>query len=162
MALNRVSIMGRITKPLEMRQTPTGVSVTQFSIAVDRDYKNNGERETDFYDCVAWRSTAEHICRYFDKGRMIVIDGKLQTALWKDKEEKTHKAVKIIVDSAYFGDSKKEGGSAQSAGSYNTGYPYSPSASPSPTSPPKYRQESIQEPTEEFPTMNYDEDDLPF
>ncbi len=157
MALNRVSIMGRITKPLEMRQTPNGVSVTQFSIAVDRDYKNNGERETDFYDCVAWRSTAEHICRYFDKGRMIVIDGKLQTALWKDRDEKTHKAVKIIVDNAYFGDSKKEGGSAQGAGSY-TSYP----STPPPTSSPKYKQESIQEPAEDFPTINCDEDDLPF
>lgn len=159
MSLNRVSIMGRITKPLELRQTPTGVPVTQFSIAVDRDFKNNGERETDFYDCEAWRNTAEYICRYFGKGRMIVIDGKLQTAVWKDNGEKTHKVVKIIVDSAYFGDSKKEGGSYQSAGAY-TGYPPSPST---PTaSQSKYRQESIQDPVEEFPTIDCDEDDLPF
>lgn len=159
MALNNVSIMGRITRDLELRQTPSGVAVTQFSIAVDRDFKSNGERETDFFDCVAWRSTAEHICRYFGKGRMIVINGKLQTAVWQGKDEKTHKAVKIIVDSAYFGDSKKEGGSYQSAGAY-TGYPSAPSTPPA--SQPKYKQESIQDPAEDFPTMNYDEDDLPF
>lgn len=159
MALNNISIMGRITKDLEMRQTPNGAAVTQFSIAVDRDYKNdNGERVTDFFDCVAWRSTAEYICRYFGKGRMIVINGELRAEPWTDRDGKTRKSVKIVVNSAYFGDSKKEGSSYQSAGSY-TGYSQTPQQ---PTSSPKYHQESIQEPKDEFPTMNFDEDDLPF
>ena len=107
--LNTVTLMGRLTKDPELRSTASNVSVTSFSIACERDFKgSNGEKQTDFFECVAWRNTAEYIAQYFTKGRMIIVDGSLQTRTWEDKNGSKHKAVDIIVANAYFGDSKKE------------------------------------------------------
>ena len=108
--LNNVSIMGRITRDPELRRTGTGVAVTSFSIACDRDMSNKetGERETDFIDCVAWRGTAEFIQRNFTKGSMIVVIGRIQTRGWTDKDGNKRRTVEVVADNVYFGESKKD------------------------------------------------------
>lgn len=107
--LNSVAIMGRLTRDPELRITPSGVSVCSFSVAVERDFKNaSGEKETDFFDVTAWRNTADFVANYFKKGRMIVIMGRLQAETY-EKDGQTRKAVKIVADSCYFGDSKPAG-----------------------------------------------------
>ena len=106
--LNRIDIMGRLTGDPELRRTQSGTAVTSFTLAVERDYKpEGGEKETDFFDVVVWRKAAEFVCRYFAKGRMAVIDGRLQTRKWTDKNGGNRVAVEIIAESVYFGDSKK-------------------------------------------------------
>lgn len=107
--LNHVTEMGRIGTDIELRKTGSGVSVASFTIAVDRDFKSGGEKETDWFECVAWRNTADFISKYFAKGRMIIVSGRLQTRPWTDKDGNKRKAYEIVVDNAYFGDSKTEG-----------------------------------------------------
>lgn len=110
--LNKVLVMGRLTKTPELKQTGNGVSVSSFSIAVDRDFKDKqtGEKTTDFIDCVAWRSTADFVSKYLNKGRMVVVEGKLQVRDWMDKDGGKRKAYEVIADNVYFADSKKESG----------------------------------------------------
>lgn len=108
--LNHVSIMGRLTKDPELRRTGSGVAVTSFTVAVDRDFVSNGQKETDFLDCVAWRGTGEFVERNFFKGKMIIVDGRLQTRSWNDKDGNKRKTVEIVADNVYFGDSKKDAG----------------------------------------------------
>lgn len=114
--LNRITMTGRLVAAPELRHTQSGVAVCTFRIANDRDYGKDGEKETDFFDVVAWRSTAEFVSKYFTKGRMITVDGRLQTRAWKDKEGNKRISTEIIVDNAYFGDSKRE--DADNAGSF--------------------------------------------
>ena len=105
--LNHITVMGRITKDIELRRTPAGVAVASFTIACDRDFKSNtGEKETDFIECVAWRQTGEFIERNFFKGKMIVVSGRLQIRSWTDKDGNKRKTAEIVVDNAYFADSK--------------------------------------------------------
>lgn len=107
MALNHIDIMGRICNDIELRRTGSGVAVASFTVAVDRDFKSGGgEKETDFIECVAWKNTAEFIQKYFAKGRMIVVSGRLQIRSWNDKDGNKRKTAEIVVDNAYFGDSK--------------------------------------------------------
>lgn len=108
--LNHVTIMGRLCADPELRYTNQGdIPVTSFRIAVERDYANqSGERETDFYDVTAWRGTAEIICEYFSKGRMIAIDGRLETRSWEDRDGNNRVSVGIVAESVYFADSKRE------------------------------------------------------
>ena len=107
--LNHVVIMGRLTRDPELRRTGSGVAVTSFTVAVERDIANkDGERETDFFDCVAWRGTGEFVDRYFRKGQMIVVDGKLQVRKWMDKDGYKRRNTEINADVCYFGDSKKD------------------------------------------------------
>lgn len=109
MALNHIDIMGRITKDIELRRTPAGVAVASFTIAVDRDFKgNNGEKETDFIDIVAWKNTAEFVEKHFSKGRMAVVSGRLQIRNWTDKDGNKRRTAEVIAENVYFGDSKKE------------------------------------------------------
>ena len=108
--LNHITIMGRITKDIELRRTGAGVAVASFTIACDRDFGNNGQKETDFVDCVAWRGTGEFIERNFGKGKMIVISGRLQKRKWQDKNGNNRETAEILVDNAYFADSKKDAG----------------------------------------------------
>ena len=109
MALNHITIMGRITKDIELRRTPTGVAVASFTLAVDRDFKEkNGEKETDFIDVVAWKNTAEFVEKYFGKGRVAVVSGRLQMRSWTDKEGNKRRTAEVIADNVYFGDSKKD------------------------------------------------------
>ena len=108
--LNHIVIMGRLTRDLELRRTQSGTAVTSFSIACDRDFKDkdSGERQTDFIDVVAWRTTAEYVCKYFSKGRMAVVEGRLQIRDWTDKDGGKRKSAEILANSVYFGDSKQD------------------------------------------------------
>ena len=109
--LNHIIIMGRLVRDPELRRTGSGVAVASFRVAVDRDYapKDGGERKADFIDCVAWRQTGEFISKYFAKGRMIVVDGRLEMRDWTDKDGNKRTSAEINVANAYFGDSKREG-----------------------------------------------------
>lgn len=107
--LNQTVLMGRLTADPELRRTQSNTAVTSFSIAVERDIKDkNSEKLTDFIDIVAWGNTAEFVSRYFEKGRMIAVVGRLQTRTWEDKEGHRRKAVEVKADAAYFADSKRE------------------------------------------------------
>lgn len=107
--LNSITIMGRLTRPAELRQTNSGKSVCSFAIAVDRDFKGaNGEKEVDFIDVVAWGNTAEFVARYLDKGRMAIVKGRLQIREWTDKEGNKRRNAEVIAENIYFGDSRKE------------------------------------------------------
>ena len=125
--LNHITIMGRITKDIELRRTDSGVAVASFTVAVDRDFKGkNSEKETDFIECVAWRQTGEFVDKYFSKGRMIVVSGRLQIRSWTDKDGNKRKTAEIVVDNAYFGDSKKDIGEkyeAAKSGELEPDYP---------------------------------------
>lgn len=110
--LNRIILMGRLTHDPELRRTQSDTPVCSFSLAVDRDYKRDGEKETDFIDIVAWRSTADFVSKYFTKGRMAVVEGRLQIRDWTDKEGGKRRSAEVIADNVYFGDSKpKDSGS---------------------------------------------------
>ena len=111
--LNHIIIMGRLTRDPEMRSTQSGVAVASFTLAVDRDFggKDGGEKQTDFIDCTAWRHTAEFVSKYFSKGRMAVVSGRLQIDNYTDNDGNKRKAAKVIADNIYFGDSKKDGAS---------------------------------------------------
>ena len=105
--LNKIILMGRLTRDPELRRTESGTAVCSFSIAVDRDFKSkNGEKETDFIDIVSWRATAEFVSKYFTKGRMAVVEGRLQIRDWTDKEGGKRRSAEVIADNVYFGDSK--------------------------------------------------------
>lgn len=104
--LNHITIMGRLTRDPEMRRTGSGIAVASFTIASDRDFGSNGEKETDFVDVVAWRNTAEFVSKYFAKGRMAVVSGRLQIRGWTDKDGNKRKTAEIVADNVYFGDSK--------------------------------------------------------
>ena len=116
--LNHITLMGRLVADPELRRTGSGVAVASFRIAVDRDFapKDGGERKADFISCVAWRQTGEFISKYFTKGRMIVVDGRLEMRDWTDRDGNKRTTAEVIVDNAYFGDSKRDG---DSSGSYS-------------------------------------------
>ena len=123
--LNHITIMGRLTRDPELRRTGSGVAVASFTVAVDRDFgKNeNGERETDFIDCVAWRQTGEFVSKYFTKGRMAVVSGRLQIRSWTDKDGNKRRSAEVVADNVYFGDSKRDGDSGSSFGGNAYGAP---------------------------------------
>ena len=101
--LNHIAIMGRLT-----REPESGVSVASFTVAVDRDYTQNGERGVDFIDCVSWREGAEFVCKYFHKGSMIVVSGRLQSRKWQDRDGNNRTNWEIIADHTYFGEAKRQ------------------------------------------------------
>ena len=115
--LNHIVVMGRLTRDPELRRTGSGVAVASFTVAVDRDFssKDGDEKETDFIDCVAWRQTGEFVSKYFTKGRMAVVSGRLQIRSWTDKEGNKRRTAEIVADNVYFGDSKKEGSDTSSS-----------------------------------------------
>ena len=107
--MNKVILMGRLTKDVEMRQTPNGIAVARFAIAVNRRFKNaNGEYDVDFINCIAWRQTGEFIARYFQKGSMIAVVGSIQSRSWDSNDGKKQYAMEVVVDEAYFTGSKSE------------------------------------------------------
>ena len=130
--LNHITIMGRLTRDPELRRTGSGIAVASFTLAVDRDFspKDGGERETDFIDCVAWRQTGEFVSKYFTKGRMAVVSGRLQIRNWNDKDGNKRRSAEVVADNVYFGDSKRDdqaggssfGGNAYGGNSYGGGY----------------------------------------
>ncbi|MCI8537055.1 MAG: single-stranded DNA-binding protein [Oscillospiraceae bacterium] len=156
--LNKIFLMGRLTRDPELRHTQTGTAVASFSLAVDRDFKDKatGEKATDFIDIVAWRSTAEFVSRYFTKGRMAIVEGRLQIRDWNDKEGNKRRSAEVVADNIYFGDSKRDGDSAggyapsYSAPSYGApagGYAPAPAAMPA---------------NDQFAELNDDDGELPF
>ena len=126
--LNHITIMGRLTRDPELRRTGSGIAVASFTVAVDRDFadKQSGEKETDFIDCVAWRQTGEFVSKYFAKGRMIVVDGRLQIRSWTDKDGNKRRTAEVVADNVYFGDSKND------SGNQNSGYTGSAKADSAP------------------------------
>lgn len=107
--LNRIVLMGRLTRDPELRRTQSGTAVTSFSIACDRDFKSqSGEKETDFIDIVAWRGTAEFVSKYFAKGRMAIVEGRLQIRDWTDNNGGKRRSAEVVADNIYFGDSKRD------------------------------------------------------
>lgn len=139
--LNRVILMGRITQDLDLRQTPSGVSVLTFNIAVDRSFSKQGEeRQTDFITCVAWRQQAEFISRYFSKGRMIAIEGNLRTRTYDDKNGSKHYVTEVYVDSVSFTGEPKQGGSSYSQNNSYGGNDYR--SNNAPTAQPRQQDNS--------------------
>ena len=120
--LNHITIMGRLTRDPELRRTGSGVAVTSFTLAVDRDYnpKDGSEKETDFIDCTAWRGTGEFVSKHFSKGSTAIVSGRLQIRNYTDKEGNKRRAAEVVADNIYFGDSKRseQGNSALGANSY--------------------------------------------
>jgi len=108
--LNHITIMGRLTRDPELRYTQSQVPVASFTVAVERDYAQGGQRETDFIDCVAWRQTGEFVSKYFQKGGMIVVDGRLQSRHWEDRDGNKRVNWEINADRCYFGEAKRESG----------------------------------------------------
>ena len=107
--LNHITIMGRLTRDPELRRTGGGTAVTSFTVAVDRDFSPKDEKETDFIDCVAWRQTGEFVSKYFTKGRMAVVSGRLQIRAWTDKDGNKRRSAEVVADNVYFGDSRRNG-----------------------------------------------------
>lgn len=117
MSLNKIIVMGRIVNDIELKKTQSGVEVCSFKIACDRDFKGaDGKRECDFIPVVAWRNTASFLAKYFGKGRMVVVDGKLQSRQWTDKNNNKRTEWEIQAENVYFADSKQSNGDGQSNG----------------------------------------------
>ena len=120
--LNHITIMGRLTRDPELRRTGSGIAVASFTVAVDRDFggRDGGEKETDFIDCVAWRQTGEFVSKYFTKGSMIVVSGRLQIRSWTDKDGNKRRTAEVVADNVYFGESKRnsEGNSSYGGNAY--------------------------------------------
>ena len=126
--------MGRLPRDPELRRTGTGIAVASFSVAVDRDFsgRDGGEKETDFIDCVAWRPTGEFVSKYFTKGSMIVVSGRLQIRSWTDKDGNTRRTAEVVADNVYFGESRRsnEGNSSYGGNAYGGNSSYSAPAAP--------------------------------
>ena len=123
--LNHIVVMGRLTRDPELRYTQSQLPVTSFSVACDRDFggRDGGERQTDFIDVVAWRSTAEFVSKYFTKGSMAVVSGRLQIRDWTDREGNKRRSAEIVADNVYFGESKR---AREENGSYRAPVPSAP------------------------------------
>ena len=129
--LNHIDVMGRLVRDPELRYTQSNTPVTSFTIAVDRDFgkTESGDRQTDFIDCVAWRSTAEYINKYFTKGRMVVVSGRLQLREWVDKNENKRRSAEVVVENIYFGDSRRDGESHPASSSNTDKFDFGPGRS---------------------------------
>lgn len=119
--LNHIVIMGRLTRDPELRYTQSNTPVASFTLAVDRDFggRDGGDKQTDFIDCVAWRTTAEFVSKYFFKGSMAVVSGRLQIRDWEDKQGNKRRSAEIVTDNIYFGDSKRKDGESSQSGGYS-------------------------------------------
>lgn len=158
--LNKILLMGRLTRDPELRRTQSGTAVASFSLAVERDFsdKSTGQRATDFIDIVAWQSTAEFVSKYFSKGRMAVVEGRLQIRDWQDRNGNKRRSAEVVADHVYFGDSKRDSdGSYANRGNDTYGGTYAP-ATPqnngygAPAAPA----------VSEFTELSDDDGDLPF
>ena len=146
--LNHITIMGRLTRDPELRMTQSQTQVVSFTLAVDRDFggRDGSERQTDFIDCVAWRQTAEFVSKYFQKGRMAVVSGRLQSRKWETREGEKRTSWEVVADNVYFGDSRRDGDSNESR-TYTRDYE-APKSSPKASSP--------------FEDLGGDDGELPF
>ena len=162
--LNKIFLMGRLARDPELRRTQSGTPVVSFRLAVDRDFKDKttGERSTDWIDVVAWRQTAEFVSRYFSKGRMAVVEGRLQMRDWTDKEGNKRTSAEVVADNVYFGDSKRDG----DGGGYSSGYGqggYAPAGGgygAAPSAPSGFGGSDRE--TDQFAELSDDDGDLPF
>ena len=156
--LNHIIIMGRLTRDPELRRTGSGVAVASFTVAVDRDFgsREGGEKETDFIDCVAWRQTGEFVSKYFTKGRMAVVSGRLQIRNWTDKDGNKRRSAEVVADNVYFGDSKRDGdgGSAYSGNAYG--------AAPAAPAFGGYSAPAASAPASDFAMLDDNDAQLPF
>ena len=163
--LNHITIMGRLVRDPELRRTGSGVAVASFTVAVDRDFggRDGGEKETDFIDCVAWRQTGEFVSKYFTKGRMIVVSGRLQIRSWTDKDGNKRRTAEVVADNCYFGDSKREGDNAYGGNSYG-GNSYGGNAYGSAPAAPSFGGYSAPAaaPASDFAMLEDDDAQLPF
>ena len=137
--LNHIVLMGRLTRDPELRRTGSGIAVASFTLAVDRDFggRDGGEKETDFIDIVAWRNTAEFVSKYFAKGRMAVVSGRLQIRNWQDRDGNKRRSAEVVADNVYFGDSKRDGAApAPQNSGFDSGFGggYGGYSAPAPTS----------------------------
>ena len=159
--LNHITIMGRLTRDPELRRTGSGIAVASFSLAVDRDFspRDGGERETDFIDCVAWRQTGEFVSKYFTKGRMAVVSGRLQIRSWTDKDGNKRRTAEVVADNVYFGDSRRDGETGNSSYGGNTyggnNYGSAPAANYGYSAP-------ASNPASDFAMLDDDDAQLPF
>ncbi len=163
--LNHIVIMGRLVRDPELRRTGSGVAVASFRVAVDRDFvpKDGGERKADFIDCVAWRQTGEFVSKYFTKGRMIIVNGRLEMRDWTDKDGNKRTSAEIVADNVYFGDSRRDSESGNSSygnnsyGGNNSSNSYSAPA-------PSYGGYSApaSAPASDFAMLEDDDAQLPF
>ena len=161
--LNHITIMGRLTRDPELRRTGSGIAVASFSLAVDRDFspKDGGERETDFIDCVAWRQTGEFVSKYFTKGRMAVVSGRLQIRSWTDKDGNKRRTAEVVADNVYFGDSKRDTDSGNSSYGGNTYGGNSYGSAPAPAANYGYSAPASN-PASDFAMLDDDDAQLPF
>ena len=148
--LNHITTMGRLTRDPELKTTPAGVSVASFSIAVERDFAEGGEKKTDFIDVVAWRQTAEFVSKYFTKGSMAVVSGRLQIRDWTDREGNKRRSAEVVADNIYFGESKRRDGGDNRGERADTSY-----------SAPKYEAPAA-ESGSAFSELGDDDGELPF
>ena len=156
--LNHITIMGRLTRDPELRRTGSGIAVASFTLAVDRDFapKDGGERECDFIDCVAWRQTGEFVSKYFTKGRMAVVSGRLQIRGWTDKDGNKRRTAEVVADNVYFGDSKRDSDSGSSYSNNNySNYGSAPAAGNGGYTAPSA-------PASDFAMLDGDDAQLPF
>ena len=175
--LNHIVIMGRLTRDPELRRTSSGIAVASFTVAVDRDFggRDGGEKETDFIDCVAWRQTGEFVSKYFTKGSMIVVSGRLQIRNWNDKDGNKRRSAEIVADNVYFGESKRSNDSNSTYGgntyggnsSYgnNNNYGSSYNSNPAPAPAPSYGggySAPASAPASDFAMLEDDDAQLPF
>ncbi|MDY4581545.1 MAG: single-stranded DNA-binding protein [Candidatus Faecousia sp.] len=168
--LNHIVIMGRLTRDPELRRTGSGIAVASFTVAVDRDFggRDGGEKETDFIDCVAWRQTGEFVSKYFTKGSMIVVSGRLQIRNWTDKEGGKRRSAEIVADNVYFGESKRSnegnssyGGNAYGgSNSYGSAGSYGSASAPAPSYGGYSAPASA--PASDFAMLEDDDAQLPF
>lgn len=161
--LNHIVIMGRLVRDPELRRTGSGIAVASFTVAVERDFSgkdSGGQKETDFIDCVAWRQTGEFVSKYFTKGRMIAVSGRLQIRNWNDKDGSKRKSAEVVADNCYFADTKKDtesGGGAYTAPAYGGAYPETEAMLN------RYGQTGIPvQPANDFAMLDDDDAQLPF
>ena len=163
--LNHITIMGRLTRDPELRRTSSGIAVASFTLAVDRDFgsREGGERETDFIDCVAWRQTGEFVSKYFAKGRMAVVSGRLQIRNWTDKDGNKRRSAEVVADNVYFGDSKRDGDSGSSyAGNSYGGNSYGGNSYAAPAGNGFGGYSAPSAPASDFAMLEDDDAQLPF
>ena len=161
--LNHITIMGRLTRDPELRRTGSGVAVASFTVAVDRDFsgRDGGERETDFIDCVAWRQTGEFVSKYFTKGSMMVVSGRLQIRNWNDKDGNKRRTAEVVADNVYFGESKRNSDGGNYAGNSYGGNTYGGNTYNAPA--PSYGGYSAPAaPASDFAMLDDDDAQLPF
>lgn len=161
--LNQIIIMGRLTRDPELRRTGSGLAVASFSVAVERDFPNKttGEREVDFIDCVAWRQTGEFVSKWFAKGAMIVVSGRLQMRSWTDKDGNKRTTAEVVAENVYFGESKKDRDACESAGD-NPGGSYTAPTNVNPGTQPQVNPYTYPTHASDFAMLEDDDGKLPF